>query len=55
MSNSTSTIHPLIVKLMANPMYKRMYLAHIRTIVQEIFVNQNYLTTANALRTTISA
>ena len=55
MSNSTSPIHPLIVKLMANPMYKRMYLAHIRTIVQEIFVSQNYLTTANALRTTISA
>jgi spore coat protein CotH len=37
LSNSTSTNHPLIVKMMANPMYKRMYLAHLRTIVQEVF------------------
>ena len=55
MSNSTSAIHPLIVKLMANPMYKRMYLAHIRTIVQEIFITQEYLTLANSLRSTINS
>jgi hypothetical protein len=55
MSNSTSTNHPLIVKLLANPLYKRMYMAHIRTIVQEAFASQNYLTTANTLRTTIDA
>lgn len=53
MSNSTSTIHPLIVKMLGNPMYKRMYMAHLRTIVQEIFESGDYLTTANALRTTI--
>jgi hypothetical protein len=55
MSNSTSTIHPLIVKMLGNPMYKRMYMAHIRTMLQEIFVSGNYLTTANSLRTTIDA
>jgi spore coat protein CotH len=55
MSNSTSTIHPLIVKMMGNAMYKRMYMAHVRTIVQEIFASGDYLSTANSLRTTIDA
>lgn len=55
MSNSTSTNHPLIVKMLANPLYKRMYMAHIRTIVQENFASQNYLTMANTLRSTIDA
>ena len=55
MSNSTSTNHPLIVKMMANPLYKRMYMAHVRTIVQEIFASQDYLTTANTLLATIDA
>lgn len=54
-SNSTSTDHPLILKILANPMYKRMYMAHLRTIVQELFVSGDYLTTANTLRSTIDA
>jgi len=55
MSNSSSLNHPLIVKMLGNPMYKRMYLAHLRTIVQEIFASGDYLNTANQLRTTIDA
>lgn len=55
MSNSTSVNHPLIVKMLANPLYKRMYMAHVRTIVKDIFESGQYLTTANALRTTIDA
>lgn len=55
MSNSTSTIHPLIVKMLGNATYKKMYMAHIRTIVQEIFASGDYVTTANTLRTTIDA
>lgn len=55
MSNSTSTIHPLIVKILGNPMYKRMYMAHVRTIVQETFESDYYLTLANQLRNTIDA
>ncbi len=54
-SNSTSADHPLIKKMLADPMYKRMYMAHLRTIVQEIFASGDYVTTANALRTTIDA
>lgn len=55
MSNSASSIHPLIVKMLGDPMYKRMYMAHIRTIVQEIFASSDYIATANTLRTTIDA
>jgi spore coat protein CotH len=55
MSNSSSTIHPLIVKMLGNATYKKMYMAHIRTIVQEIFASGDYVTTANTLRSTIDA
>ena len=54
-SNSTSTAHPLILKMMGNPMYKRMYMAHLRTIVQEIFASGDYVTTANAIRSVVDA
>jgi hypothetical protein len=54
-SNSTSSLHPLIVKIMANPMYKRMYMAHLRTIVKETFESNVYLTMANQLRSSIDA
>ena len=54
-SNSTSANHPLIQKMIADPMYKRMYMAHLRTILQEVFASGDYLTTANTLRTTIDA
>ena len=55
LSNSSSSIHPLIVKMMGTPMYKRMYLAHIRTIVTEMFESADYINTANTLRSTIDA
>lgn len=55
MSNNTSSIHPLIVKMLGNAQYKRMYMAHIRTIVQEMFASSLYVTTANTLRATIDA
>lgn len=55
LSNSTSNNHPLIKKMLADPMYKRMYMAHLRTIVQETFATQNFVTMANAIRSTIDA
>jgi hypothetical protein len=55
LSNSTSANHPLIVKILGNERYKKMYLAHLRTIVNEIFDSGDYLTTANSLRTTIDS
>lgn len=44
---------PLISKLFADPMFKRMYIAHMRTIVNENFANGSYTTTAYNLQTVI--
>ena len=50
-SNSTSVNHPLIKQIMANPLYKRMYMAHVRTMVQEMFEGGQYETWAQSLMT----
>jgi spore coat protein CotH len=47
--NSTDGAHPLIVKLLANPTYKKMYIAHMKTIMDENFSNGNYLDSANVV------
>ncbi|MDX1943481.1 MAG: CotH kinase family protein [Saprospiraceae bacterium] len=44
---------PLIVKLLANDLYRKIYLAHIRTIVDEYFVNGKYIERAKTLQTFI--
>ena len=41
---------PLIQKLLAVPMYKRMYLAHFKTILLENFDNETYFETGQALQ-----
>jgi hypothetical protein len=46
---------PLVQKLLAIPMYRRMYLAHMHTILTENFSNGSYLTTAQSLQPIISA
>ncbi len=46
---------PLIQKLLAVPMYKRMYIAHMRTILAENFSNSNYYTEAQALQSIINS
>jgi hypothetical protein len=55
----TPTLHsgdanwPLVQKLLAVPMYKRMYIAHMRTILSENFASGTYFTTAQSLQTLI--
>lgn len=46
---------PLIQKILAVPTYKRMYLAHIKTMVLENFDNGTYFSTGQALQTLIDA
>ena len=46
---------PLVRQLLSVPMYKRMYIAHIKTILLENFDNGSYKETAAALRATIDA
>lgn len=44
---------PLIYKLLNDPFYEKMYLAHCRTINNENFVNGNYKTNANSMHTLV--
>lgn len=44
---------PLINVVMNNPRYARMYIAHMKTILNEMFVSNLYLTKANQLKATI--
>ncbi|MBX2980629.1 MAG: CotH kinase family protein [Flavobacteriales bacterium] len=54
--NSVSVFpRPLLRNLFQNPMYRRMYLAHIRTIVEEHFANGSYRERAEDYRTLIAA
>lgn len=46
---------PLMSKLMAVPQYKKMYLAHYKTILTENITNSDYLTSANAYQAIIDA
>ena len=46
---------PLIQKLLAIPTYKRMYLAHCKTILLENFDNDSYAETAQELQALIDA
>jgi hypothetical protein len=49
--NSVSVFpRPLMRNLFENPMYRRMYIAHLRTIIEEHFANGSYHTKAEELR-----
>lgn len=54
-ANSTSTYHPLIQKILGTPQYKKMYIAHIKTITQEMLSSNLYYTRAQALQSLINA
>ncbi|WP_040253480.1 CotH kinase family protein [Psychroserpens mesophilus] len=45
--HDTDNNFPLMSKLLAVPRYKKMYLAHYKTILTEQITNSNYLTLAN--------
>lgn len=46
---------PLIKQLLSVPMYKKMYLAHIKTMLTENFDDGSYYVTAQALQATIDS
>jgi hypothetical protein len=52
--SSVNNQNKLITQLFSNDRYKRMYVAHIRTILNEQFVNNNYSTRASQLQQLIS-
>jgi len=44
LANSTSPVHTLISNVLSNPRYKKMYLAHMRTMIEENFLSGWYAT-----------
>jgi hypothetical protein len=53
--HEANTAKPLIQKLLADPEYKRRYLAHMRTMMNEFFVNANYVTRAQQLQAIVDS
>lgn len=51
--HSTDVYWPLIKNTLSNPMYKRMYIAHMRTIMNEMFASGAYQTLATQIQATI--
>lgn len=53
--HSTNGARPLIMNLLANATYKKMYITHMRTITSEFFSNSNYLSRAQTLQALIDS
>lgn len=59
MQNLTPNIHsmdsywPLIKAVYANPLYKRMYIAHLKTIIKDHFTSGSYITAYNTYKALI--
>lgn len=45
-ANLTATAFPIISKILSNPTYRKMYVAHMKTILEENFANGSYETEA---------
>lgn len=55
MIHSNDSLWPLIKNLLAIPKFKKMYIAHMRTIVSENFSNNSYFTTGQYLQGVVDA
>jgi spore coat protein CotH len=54
--NLTDTDYPLVSQLLSDDSYKKMYLAHMKTMLQDNFTNNgSYYTQGQALQSTIDA
>lgn len=52
--NETDATYPLVFFLLSNPRYRKMYVAHCKTIVEENFANGEYYTRGQALQNIIA-
>ncbi|MBA3680798.1 MAG: CotH kinase family protein [Bacteroidetes bacterium] len=52
-AHSTDAYWPMIKAIYNNPLYKRMLVAHTRTMLNEIFVSNSYVTDYNQLKTLV--
>jgi len=53
LTNFKNTTRPLISKLLGNSMYRKIYIAHVRTILKENFSNGEYEKRAKAIQSSI--
>ena len=53
--NDQSNAHPLIRQLLADPDYKKRYMAHFRTIMEEFLANNSMKNRASQIQTIIDA
>jgi len=51
----SNTQNRMTNKIFSDDMYKRMYIAHMKTILNEQFANNNYISRANQLQSVINA
>ncbi len=55
MAQSTSTSRPLISKIITQPRYKKQYIAHMRTMLDETITSNDYYTVGTQLKNLIDA
>lgn len=55
MLHGNDSLWPLVKNILAVPMYKRMYIAHMKTIMNEHIANSSYYTYAQYLQTIIDS
>jgi spore coat protein CotH len=53
--HSTDASRPLLMKVLSDASWQKMYIAHMRTINSEFFSNANYLAEAQAMQTLIDS
>lgn len=53
--HGTDPYWPLLKQVMADPTYKRMYIAHMKTIADEVFANAEYESMATTMQQLIDA
>ncbi len=53
--HETNTARPLIQKVFANPQYRRQYVAHLKTMMDEQFASARYKTVGLKMQSTIDA
>lgn len=54
-TQSTNAARPLVNKLLAVPRYKKIYIAHMKTIINEFFANGAYMPMAQSLQAIIDS
>lgn len=53
--NSSNNTYPIVSKILSDSRYRKMYVAHVKTIMEEVFANDWYNTRAQEIQSVIDA